>query len=64
MAAFANFEECEARAVAKSSGFGDGTWIQAHAARNFSGTLCVRVLRKMPPLTGGNWVELTDDSQV
>lgn len=58
MAAFANFAACETRAKAKVA---DGTWINAHAAITLGGTLAVRVQRKMPPLTNGAWVEITDD---
>lgn len=65
MAAFANFAACETRVKAKISGFGDNTWVNAHAGRRFDGTLCVRVQRKLPPLTnGGEWVEITDDATV
>lgn len=61
MAAFATFTAAETRAYAKVK---DGTWINAHACRTFGGTLAVRVQRKMPPITNGAWVEITDDGQV
>ncbi len=61
MAAFATFEAAGVRARAKVA---DGTWINAHAARNDAGTLCVRVQRKMSPTHPdyGAWTILTDDS--
>ena len=60
MAAFATFTACETRAYAKRA---DGTWINAHAARQQDGTLAVRVQRKMSPTNPGygGWVEITDD---
>lgn len=62
MAAFASFAACETRAYAKVL---DGTWINAHAARQVDGTLVVRVQRKMTSaLTQGAWVEITDDATV
>jgi hypothetical protein len=63
MASFATFAAAETRAYAKVK---DGTWINAHAARTITGTLCVRVQRKMSPAAPGNgaWVEILDDSQV
>ncbi len=63
MAAFATLEACETRAKAKMA---DGTWVVAHAAQTFVGTLCVRVQRKMSPSApdAGAWVELTDDAVV
>lgn len=62
MAAFASFAACETRAYAKVL---DGTWINAHAARQVDGTLAVRVQRKMTSaLTQGAWVEITDDATV
>lgn len=63
MAAFATFAAAEARAYAKRA---DGTWINAHAARTITGTICVRVQRKMGPSApdAGGWVELTDDGAV
>ena len=64
MAAFASLDACEARIKAKTSGFGDGTWIEGHAERTITGTLAVRVLRKMPPITNGGWVDITDDATV
>jgi len=61
MAAFATFAAAETRAKAKVA---DGTWINAHAARQVDGTLCVRVQRKMSPtaVDAGAWVEITDDA--
>lgn len=61
MAAFATFAAAEVRAKAKVA---DGTWISAHAARTFTGTLCVRVQRKMSATapSAGAWVEITDDA--
>ena len=64
MAAFASFAAAETRAVAKVA---DGTWINAHAAQTVSGTICVRVQRKMSAGAGaehGAWVEITDDGTV
>lgn len=62
MAAFSDFAACETRAKAKVA---DGTWINAHAQRGFTGTLGVRVQRKMTPTNPdyGSWVSITDDSQ-
>ena len=66
MAAFATMAAAEARAVAKVA---DGTWINAHSQRGITGTIGVRVQRKMSaaglatPSTGG-WVEITDDGTV
>ncbi len=61
MAAFATFEAACTRANLKVA---DLTWINAHAARNFAGTICVRVQRKMSPTNPayGGWVEITDDA--
>ncbi len=66
MAAFATFAAAEARAYAKIK---DGTWINAHAARNQTGTIIVRVQRPMSSATpatreNGAWVELTNDAAV
>ena len=63
MAAFATFAACEVRATTKVA---DGTWIEAHAARTATGTLCVRVQRKMSPTHPdyGAWTEITDDATV
>lgn len=63
MAAFATFAAAETRAYAKRA---DGTWINAHAARGVTGTLLVRVQRKMSPASPGvgGWVEITDDATV
>lgn len=61
MAAFANMEAAETRAKTKTA---DGTWIMAHSARNATGTIAVRVQRKIDisAATGyGTWAELTDD---
>lgn len=62
MAAFASHVLAEARAKVKTA---DNTWVAAHAARNFSGTLIVRVYRYTSPgnFTTG-WAELTDDGAV
>lgn len=64
MGAFATFAAAETRAKAKVA---DGTWINAHAARTATGTLCVRVQRKMAPTSAttkqyGAWTEITDDA--
>lgn len=61
MAAFATTAAAEVRAYAKRA---DGTWINAHAARNASGTIIVRVQRKMSATNPdyGAWVEITDDA--
>lgn len=61
MAAFATMAAADARAVAKVA---DGTWINAHSCRTFSGTIAVRVQRKMSPSApdAGVWVEITDDA--
>ena len=61
MAAFADMAAAETRAKAKVA---DGTWVTAHSARTQTGTICVRVQRKMSPASPGNgaWVELTDDA--
>ena len=66
MAAFSTFVAAETRAYAKRK---DGTWINAHAARTKSGTVCVVVQRKMAPTSAatkqyGAWVEITDDGTV
>ena len=63
MAAFADFAACETRAYAKRA---DKTWINAHAARTQTGTLCVRVQRPMSPSApdAGAWVEITDNATV
>lgn len=63
MAAFATFAAAETRAYAKRA---DGTWINAHAARQMDGTLCVRVQRKMSPTNPGYgaWTEIADDGTV
>ncbi len=60
MAAFATFAAAETRAYAKVA---DGTWVNAHAARQIDGTLAVRVQRRMSPTNPdyGAWVEITDD---
>lgn len=60
MANFSSFAAAEIRAYAKVL---DKTWINAHAARQKDGTLCVRVQRKMTSaLTEGGWVEITDNA--
>lgn len=61
MAAFATMEAAEQRAYAKVL---DKTWINAHAARTVTGTICVRVQRYMSPTNPayGAWVEITDDA--
>jgi hypothetical protein len=53
----------ETRAKAKVS---DGTWIMAHSQRGVTGTIGVRVQRKMSASTpdAGAWVEITDDAVV
>ena len=63
MAAFATMAAAETRAYAKRA---DGTWINAHAGRTVTGTICVRVQRPMSHANPGNgaWVELADDSQI
>lgn len=64
MAAFASFAAAETRAKAKSSGFGDNTWVEAYPGKTQTGAWCVMALRKMPPITGGGWAEITDDAAV
>ena len=61
MAAFADFAAAETRAYAKRL---DKTWINAHAARQVDGTICVRVQRPMSATNPGYgaWVEITDDA--
>jgi hypothetical protein len=64
MAAFATMAAAEARAYAKVL---DKTWISAHAARKVTGTICVRVQRKMSSTSAatreyGAWTEITDDA--
>jgi hypothetical protein len=61
MAAFATMAAADARAVAKVA---DGTWINAHSQRGITGTIGVRVQRKMSPTNPdyGAWVEITDDA--
>ena len=63
MAAFATTAAADARAVAKVA---DGTWVVAHSQRGFTGTIGVRVQRKMSPSApdAGGWVEITDDGTV
>ena len=63
MAAFATFAAAEVRAYAKRA---DKTWVDAHAARTQTGTICVRVIRYMSPTHPdyGAWVEITDDATV
>ncbi len=66
MAAFATMALAEARAYAKRA---DGTWINAHAQRGVTGTIGVRVQRKMnaaglATASTGSWVEITDDGTV
>lgn len=65
MAAFATMAAAEARAYAKVL---DKTWINAHAQRGVTGTIGVRVQRKMnaaglATASTGGWVEISDDSQ-
>jgi hypothetical protein len=61
MAAFATMTAAEDRARALVA---DGTWINAHVARTVTGTICVRVQRKMSPTHPdyGGWTEITDDA--
>ena len=61
MAAFATFQAAETRAIA---GVVAVTWIEAHAARQVDGTLCVRVIRPMSATHPdyGAWTEITDDA--
>lgn len=63
MAAFADMAAAETRAKAKIV---DGTWINAHSQRGVTGTIGVRVQRKMSASAPGNgaWVEITDDATV
>lgn len=63
MAAFANMAAAETRAVAKVA---DGTWINAHSQRGVTGTIGVRVQRKMSASApdNGAWAEITDDGTV
>ena len=66
MGAFANMPAAETRAKAKVA---DGTWINAHSQRSQTGTIGVRVQRKMnaagntDPTTGA-WVVIEDDATV
>ena len=61
MAAFATMADAETRAYAKVA---DGTWINAHSQRGITGTIGVRVQRKMSASApdNGAWVEITDDA--
>lgn len=64
MAAFATLIAAETRAKAQIVA---GTWINAYAARNVDGTLCVQVQRPMSSASDaarayGGWTEITDDS--
>lgn len=66
MAAFATMAAAEARAYAKVA---DKTWINAFAQRGVTGTIGVRVQRKMSAAglataSTGSWVEITDDGTV
>ena len=63
MAAFASFSAAETRAVTLVA---NGTWVNAHAARRFDGTVVVRVQRFMSPTNPdhGSWVEIDQDDQV
>lgn len=60
MAAFATMALAETRAYGKRE---DGTWINAFAERGVTGTIGVRVQRKMSPSApdNGAWVSITDD---
>jgi hypothetical protein len=63
MAAFASMEQAEARCKLRMT---DGTWVVAHAQKNFNGVISVRVIRYMSGsapagLTQGGWVEITDN---
>jgi hypothetical protein len=62
MAAFSTFSAAETRAYAKVA---DKTWINAHAARNKTGTIIVRIQRKMSATNPdyGAWVEIDQDNQ-
>lgn len=62
MAAF-TMVTAEARAIAKGPA-GDRTWLYAHACRLIDGTIAVRLVRPMPPITNGDWVTVTDDAAV
>ncbi len=61
MAVFATVAAAETRAYAKVA---DGTWVNAHAARRFDGTIVVRVQRFLSPTApdGGEWVEIDQDN--
>ena len=61
MAAFATMAAAEVRAYAARAA---GTWINAHAARQVDGTICVRVQRPMSATHPdyGIWTEITDDA--
>lgn len=61
MAAFADMAAAETRVRTKVA---DGTWINAHSQRGITGTIGVRVQRKMSPTNPGYgaWVEITDDA--
>lgn len=62
MAAFATMAAAEARAVAKVK---DKTWVVAHSARDFNGTIIVRFQRFMSPTNPGYgaWVTTDQDDQ-
>ena len=63
MAAFATVEAAEQRAVEKMT---DKTWVVAHSARQFDGTIAVRLQRFLSPTHPdyGAWVEVTSDASV
>jgi len=66
MAAFADMAAAGARAKDKVA---DGTWINAHSQRSQTGTIGVRVQRKMNAAgntdpTTGSWVVIEDDATV
>jgi len=61
MAAFATPAAAETRAYALVL---DGTWVNAHYERNFTGAIAVRVQRFMSATNPdhGEWVTITDDA--
>jgi len=61
MAAFATMTAAETRCKEQIVA---GTWINAHSQRNETGTISVRVQRKMSPTNPdyGGWTVITDDA--
>jgi hypothetical protein len=73
MAAY-TMASAQAAVVAKTSGFGDNTWVEAYACTDKDGNIGVRVLRYANVTVGssaesamstpGAWDFLTDDAAV